>query len=402
MYDAAVIEEWLHYALRLFHLIAGIMWIGTSFYFVWLDFAFEPLPEGPESDAAKKQGAVGETYMVHGGLFYRVEKRQPVSMPKVLHWFKYEALLTWISGVCLLVLLYWWIGGGTQLVDASRFSMHPHVAIAASAGVLVVGWAVYDLLWRLVGKRAEKAATVLSIALLVGVIYGVCAIFPGRVAFIHVGALLGTVMIANVWMRILPAQRRMIAARIAGKEPDWSEGAAAKQRSLHNSYVTIPVLVTMLSNHFSFVFDHRLNWVLLACLVVVGASVRHLMITIERQQTAYWAFAPATLGLLAVVAITWPTPPPVDTSPPVPFAQANDVITRRCRRCHSEHPTDEVWASAPAGVMFDRPDSIVAYAPRIRFRAVETRTMPLGNATGMTDEEREVLRRWIDQGAHGP
>lgn len=392
-----VITEWLHYALRLFHLIAGIMWIGTSFYFVWLDFSFEPLP-----DDQKKEGVVGETYMVHGGFFYRVEKQQPVSMPKNLHWFKYEALLTWVSGLCLLILLYWWIGGGTQLVDASRFYMHPHVAITVSAGVLIVGWAVYDLLWKLVGKRAEKVATALSIALLIGVIYGVCAIFPGRVAFIHVGALLGTIMIANVWMRILPGQRRMIAARIAGKEPDWAEGAAAKQRSLHNSYMTIPVLVTMLSNHFSFVFDHRLNWVLLGCLVVVGASVRHLMITIERHQTAYWAFAPVAAGLAGVLAITWPTPPPVDTSPRVAFSEANDIITRRCRRCHSATPTDEVWTSPPQGVMFDTADSIIAYAPRIRFRAVEARTMPLGNATEITDEEREILRRWIDQGAHGP
>lgn len=397
-----MIVEWLHYLLRMFHLIAGIMWIGTSFYFVWLDFAFQPLPDGPESEAAKKEGAVGETFMVHGGLFYRVEKRQPVSMPKVLHWFKYEALLTWVSGLSLLILLYWWIGGGTQLVDPGRVPMHPHVAMAASAGVLILGWAVYDLLWKLIGKRSEKLAIGLSLALLLGVIYGVCAIFPGRVAFIHVGALLGTIMIANVWMRILPAQRRMIAARLAGEDPDWSEGAAAKQRSLHNSYATIPVLVTMLSNHFSFVFDHRLNWVLLCCLVVAGASVRHLMITIERHQTAHWAFAPAIAGVVAAVALTWPTPPPVDTSPRVAFSEANDIITRRCRRCHSATPTDAVWTSPPAGVTFDTADSIIAYAPRIRFRAVEARTMPLGNATQITDEEREILRRWIDQGAHGP
>lgn len=397
-----MIEEWLHYALRLFHLIAGIMWIGTSFFFVWLDFSFEPLPEGPEKEAKEKAGVVGETYMVHGGLFYRVEKQQPTSLPRVLHWFKYEALLTWISGLCLLILLYWWSGGGSVLVDPVRFPMHPHVAIAVSAGVLVVGWAIYDTLWQTIGKRNTTVAQGLSILLLCGAIYGICAIFPGRVAFIHVGALLGTVMIANVWMRILPGQRRMIAARVAGKEPDWSEGAAAKQRSLHNSYVTIPVLFTMLSNHFSFVFDHRLNWVILMLFVIVGASVRHLMITIERHQTAYWAFAPAVLGVVGVVAITWPTPPPVDTSPPVAFAEANDIITRRCRRCHSQTPTDEVWRSPPVGVTFDTPQSIIAYAPRIRLRAVEAQTMPLGNATGMTPEEREILRRWIDQGAHGP
>lgn len=386
-----MITDWLHYALRLFHLIAGIMWIGTSFYFVWLDFAFEKPKE-------EKEGVVGETYMVHGGFFYRVEKQQPTSMPPNLHWFKYEALLTWVSGVFLMGLVYW-MTGGTALVDPNRFYMHPHVATTVSVGVLVVGWAVYDVLWKLVGKRAEKAALVLSILLLCGAIYGLTQVFTGRAAFIHVGAMLGTIMIANVWMRILPAQRRMIAARLAGKEPDWAEGAAAKQRSLHNSYMTIPVLFTMISNHFSFVFDHPLSWALLMCLCVVGAATRHLMITIERKQTAYWAFAPAIAGTALVMGLTWPTPPPVDTSPPVAFAEANDVIVRRCRQCHSATPTDAIFTSPPSGVTFDTPDSIRAYAPRIRFRAVEARTMPLANQTGITDEERELLRRWIDQGA---
>lgn len=399
-----MIEEWLHYALRLFHLIAGIMWIGTSFYFVWLDFSFEPLPEG-KAEEGKSRGVVGETYMVHGGFFYRVEKQQPVSMPKVLHWFKYEALLTWISGVLLLGLLYWWTGGGSALVSPS-FPLHPHVALTLSVVLVFFSWILYDVLWRVVGKRNDKVALGISLALLVGLIYGLTQVFPGRVAFIHVGAVLGTVMITNVWMRILPAQRRMIEARLSGKEPDWAEGAAAKQRSLHNSYVTIPVLFTMLSNHFSFVFDHRLNWAVLIALSILGASIRHLMITIERRQTAHWAFGTAGAGLVAALAITWPVPPPVDTTPPVSFAEANDVIVRRCRQCHSATPTDSIFHSPPNGLTFDSPDSVIAMAPRIRFRVVEARTMPFAAATGpaaeMTEEERELLRRWIDQGAHGP
>ncbi|MDQ3034087.1 MAG: urate hydroxylase PuuD [Myxococcota bacterium] len=383
--------EWLHYALRLFHLIAGIMWIGTSFYFVWLDFSFEKLAE-------EKEGVEGETYMVHGGFFYRVEKQRPIVLPKTLHWFKYEALLTWVSGVFLLLLVYW-TGGGLALVDYTRFAMHPHAAMAVSAGTLIVGWAVYDLLWKLVGPRAPKVALFASLALLLAAIYGLCAIFPGRAAFIHVGAMLGTIMVANVWMRILPAQRRMIAARIAGQEPNWAEGAAAKHRSLHNSYVTIPVLVTMISNHFSAAFDHPQNWVLLSILCVVGASVRHLMITVERKQTAWWAFAPALGGMIGLVALTMPAERPVDTGPPVAFAEANDIITRRCRSCHSATPTDDVFHTAPNGVTFDTPASVQAYAPRMRLRAVEARTMPLANKTEMTEDERETLRRWIDQGA---
>jgi uncharacterized membrane protein len=388
-----VLEEWLHYGLRLFHLIAGIMWIGTSFYFVWLDFSFEPLPEG-----RKQEGVEGETYMVHGGFFYRVEKQRPTKLPPNLHWFKYEALLTWVSGALLLLLVYW-TGGGMALVGATRIPLHPHVAMTVSAGSLIGAWLVYDLLWKYVGKAQPTIALVVSLALLVGAIYGYTSVFPGRAAFIHVGAMLGTIMVCNVWMRILPAQRRMIAKRLAGEEPDWAEGAAAKQRSLHNSYVTIPVLFTMISNHFSFAFDHPLNWVVLCGLVVLGASIRHLMITIERKQTAWWAFAPATAGLATVVLVTMPTPRPAPSGPPVTFAEANDILARRCRTCHSSTPTDDVFHSPPNGVTFDTPASIRAYAPRILLRAVVAQTMPLGNKTEMTPEERDTLGRWIDQGA---
>ena len=293
----------------------------------------------------------------------------------------------------------YWAGGGVALIDYARFPMHPHVAMTVSAGTLVVAWALYDLLWKVIGRRAPQVALVASLALLLAAIFGLCRVFPGRAAFIHVGAMLGTIMIANVWMRILPAQRRMIAARLAGKEPDWAEGAAAKHRSLHNSYLTIPVLLTMISNHFSFAFDHPMNWVVLSMLCVLGASVRHLMITIEKHQTAWWAFAPAVLVLAGAVAMTWPATIPPDTSPPVAFAEANDIVVRRCRQCHSSTPTDDIFHSPPSGVSFDTPDSLRAYAPRIRLRAVEARTMPLANETGMTDEEREILRRWIDQGA---
>lgn len=386
-----MIQEWAHFALRLFHLIAGIMWIGTSFYFVWLDSSFRPLAE-------PKEGVEGETYMVHGGFFYRVEKQLPVAMPPVLHWFKYEALLTWVSGAFLLGLVYW-AGGGLQLVDYARFPLHPHLAMALSAGVPVGGWLAYDLLWKLVGGRAPQAALAASLALLLGAIYGLCTVFTGRAAFIHVGALLGTVMIANVWVRILPNQRRMIAARLAGREPDWRQGRAAKQRSMHNSYMTLPVLATMVSNHFSFAFDHALNWVLLAALCAVGASTRHLMITIEKQQTAWWAFAPAVGGFAALVALTAPKAIAPDTSPPVAFADVNDIVARRCRSCHSATPTDDVFRSPPNGLSFDVPDTLKALAPRVRQRVVEARTMPLANKTNMTDEERAVLRRWIDQGA---
>ena len=387
-----MIEDWLHYALRLFHLIAGIMWIGTSFYFVWMDSSFVPLAE-------PKEGTEGELYMVHGGFFYRVEKQRPLVLPKVLHWFKYEALLTWVSGIFLLGVMYW-AGGGLAMMDAAHSRFTQWQAIGVSIGVLVGGWIVYDLIWKLVGKKAPKIALVLTLLMLVGTIHGLCAIFPGRAAFIHVGALLGTIMVVNVWHIILPNQRRMIAARIAGQEPDWERGAAAKHRSMHNSYMTIPVLIVMVSNHFSFVFDHPLNWVILCLLAVVGASIRHLMITIEKGQTAYWAFAPVVLGLGISVVMTRPQEIPPDHSPKVAFAEVNGIFQRRCLQCHSSTPTDDVFKNAPNGIMFDSPSTIQTLARRIRLQVVESRAMPFANKTKITDDEREIVRRWIDQGAH--
>lgn len=387
-----MLDQWLHYAIRLFHLIAGIMWIGTSFYFVWLDGSFQPLPE-------KSEGIEGETYMVHGGFFYRVEKQKPRVMPKVLHWFKYEALLTWVSGVFLLGLVYW-AGGGLALMGVAPFAMTQATAIAISVGSLVLSWAIYDLLWKFVGGRFPKVALGVSLVLLISMIHSYCKLFPGRAAFIHVGAMLGTIMVANVWMRILPNQRRMIAASLAGQEPDWARGAAAKQRSLHNSYMSIPVLITMVSNHFSFVFDHHRNDLILALLCVVGASIRHLMITSEKKQTAYWTLGPAIAGLAVAIWMTIPRTIPPDHTPTVAFAEANEIITRRCRQCHSSTPTDDVFRAPPNGVTFDAPDSVSLLAPRIRLRVVEAQSMPFANKTNMTDAEREILRRWIDQGAH--
>lgn len=395
-------QEWIHFAFRLFHLIAGIMWIGTSFYFVWMDGSFVPSarradPEGG-GPGGTDDGVEGELHMVHGGFFYRVEKRRPMEMPKLLHWFKYESLLTFISGFFLLGIVYW-SGGALALMDLTRDHLTQAQAIGVSVGSLVVCWVVYDLVWILVGRRAPILALCLTLTGLVGAIYGLCQVFPGRAAFTHVGAMLGTIMVANVWIRILPNQRRMIAASLEGQAPDWARGLAAKHRSMHNSYMTIPVLMMMVTNHFSFVFDHPLNWVLLCGLCVVGASVRHLMITLERGQPATWAIGPLVVALVAIVALTRPEARAVDGTPPVAFAEVNQIFQRRCTPCHSSTPTDDVFKAAPGGLTFDSSEHIISLASRIRLRVVEARTMPFANKTGMTDEEREIVRRWVDQGA---
>src|SRR5574341_345555 len=386
------VADWLNLAIRWIHLIAGIAWIGSSFYFIWLDSHLE-------APAPGKANVEGELWMVHSGGFYQVEKRRigPGQMPRTLHWFKWEAAITWISGFALLTLVYY-LSAGAYLLDPAVSGLGVGTAIALGVGLLVLGWLVYDRLWR--SPLADgPAAPAASLALVAGVVYGLCHLLSGRAAYIHVGALFGTIMVANVWMRILPAQQRMIDATTAGRQPDFSEGERAKRRSVHNSYLTFPVLFIMLSNHYPATYGHRLNWLVLLLLIVAGAGARHVMMA--KRGAGRWALAPVVAALVVVVALTAPTraAPASAVGAAVPFAAVRAVVNQRCLPCHSAYPTDSAFRAAPAGVTFDSPESIARLAERIRVRAVETRTMPFGNKTGMTDEERALVGRWIAAGA---
>ena len=385
--------EWANLLLRWIHLIAGIGWIGSSFYFIWLDRALSA-PVRP------RPGVEGELWMVHSGGFYQVEKRRigPGDLPAVLHWFKWEALLTWISGIALLVLIYYL--GDAYLLDPSVSRIGRGTATALGVGLLVIGWIVYDTLWRSRLADHPGVTTAISLVLLTAATIALCRLLSGRAAYMHVGALLGTVMVANVWMRILPAQREMIAATAAGRQPDFTLGERAKRRSVHNSYMTLPVLFIMLSNHYPATYASPFNWLILLLLIVAGAAARHLMIGNAR--TALWAAAPAAVALGAVVVLSAPPaarPPAASVAPR--FADVRAVIDRRCLPCHSAYPTDSAFGRTPppAGVAFDTPEAVQRLADRIRVRAVETQTMPLANKTGMTPEERELLGRWVSAGA---
>ena len=385
--------EWANLLLRWIHLIAGIGWIGSSFYFIWLDRALSA-PVRP------RPGVEGELWMVHSGGFYQVEKRRigPGDLPAVLHWFKWEALLTWISGIALLVLIYYL--GDAYLLDPSVSRIGRGTATALGVGLLVIGWIVYDTLWRSRLADHPGVTTAISLVLLAAATIALCRLLSGRAAYMHVGALLGTVMVANVWMRILPAQREMIAATAAGRQPDFTLGERAKRRSVHNSYMTLPVLFIMLSNHYPATYASPFNWLILLLLIVAGAAARHLMIGNAR--TALWAAAPAAVALGAVVVLSAPPaarPPAASVAPR--FADVRAVIDRRCLPCHSAYPTDSAFGRTPppAGVAFDTPEAVQRLADRIRVRAVETQTMPLANKTGMTPEERELLGRWVSAGA---
>jgi len=387
--------DWANLFLRWAHFIAGIAWIGSSFYFIWLDRALTK-PEHPKS------GVEGDLWMVHSGGFYQVEKRRPGpgEVPAVLHWFKWEAMLTWITGIALLVLIYYL--SGAYLLDPSISRIGRGTAIALGIGLLVFGWVIYDALWCSPLANRPAVASAISLALLAAITVLLCRLLSGRAAFMHIGSLLGTIMVANVWMQILPAQHQMLAATRAGRPADFTLGERAKQRSVHNSYMTFPLLFIMLSNHFPATYASPVNWLVLLLLFVAGASVRHAMI--GRGSSSRWALVPAALALAAAMFFSPPKgaaararAAATDSVPP--FHAVRAVIVQRCQPCHSQYQSDRTLGPAPGGVTFDTPESIARLAERIRVRAVETKTMPLANKTGMTDEERALLARWISAGA---
>ena len=392
----ALILDWVNIGLRWTHLVAGIGWIGTSLYFMWLDAALIR-HDPPQGDVE------GHAWLLHSGGFYLVERRKlpPGRLPAPIHWFKWEAAMTWLTGFPLLVIVYY-LTRGALLVDPAVSSIGVGPAIAVGVGLLIVSWVVYDALWTSPLARGDgRAAAAISWVLLFAVVYGLTHVLSGRAAFIHTGAMLGTIMVANVWMRIVPAQRDLIAAAEAGRTPDAALSSRAKQRSTHNSYVTFPVIFTMLSNHYPTTYGHPLNWLILSLLIVVGAGVRRVMIGRERGQAADWWLVPVGAALAAVVYLTSPAWFGTTTraGDPVAFAAAREIIDRRCLPCHSSHNTDDVFRVAPNGVTFDSAASIRARADTIRSRVVVLRNMPLANKTSMTDAERDLLARWLDAGA---
>ena len=389
------LADWANLLLRWTHFIAGIAWIGSSFYFIWLDRALA-------APAAPRSGVEGNLWMVHSGGFYQVEKRRPGpgEVPPVLHWFKWEALLTWITGISLLVLVYYL--SGAYLLDPSVSRIGRGTATALGIALLIAGWFLYDLLWRSPLVEWRGVAATISLVALAAVTFLLCRVFSGRAAFMHVGSLLGTIMVANVWLRILPAQHQMLGATRAGQPADFTLGERAKQRSVHNSYMTFPLLFIMLSNHYPATYSGPFNWLVLSFLFIAGAAVRHAMI--GRGRSSRWALVPAALALAGAMFLSTPqtgvTRETGGTGDTVPsFAAVRSVISQRCQPCHSQYQSDRTFGPAPGGVTFDTPESIARLAERIRVRAVETKTMPLANKTGMTDQERELLARCIVAGA---
>jgi uncharacterized membrane protein len=391
----AYLVDWLDLLIRWLHVVAAIVWIGTSFYFVALDSHLLPPRRPRDGD----EGVGGESWEIHGGGFYRIHKFRvaPETIPEPLHWYKWEAYTTWLSGFALLVVLYYF-DADAYLVDPSVRDLGTGTAVAISIALLAVAWLVYDGLCRLLGNRELLLAAAL-VAFVAGSAYAVSELFSARAMPIQVGAMLGTMMVGNVLAVIIPGHWELVHAKRAGREPDPVHGIKGKQRSVHNNYLTLPVVLAMLGPHFPFAFARERGWLVLVALMLVGAWIR-LFFNLRHGGRTVWAIpASAALAVLAIAIAIRPDDAQPAGAAAVPFARVAAIVEQRCAVCHSMTPTDPSVSSPPAGIAFDTPDQIRARATAIDEQAVRTRAMPLGNATGMTEAERELLGRWIRQGA---
>ncbi|AZF17091.1 membrane protein [Pseudomonas sp. R3-18-08] len=418
--------EWLNLSVRWVHMITGVAWIGASFYFVWL--------ENNLNRVNPKSGLAGDLWAIHGGGIYHLEKYKlaPPTMPDNLHWFKWEAYFTWMSGIALLCVVFYW--NPTLYLLAPGSSLSGTEGVLLGIGSLFVGWFVYSFLCdSALGKRPALLGLILFV-LLIAAAYGFSKVFSGRGAYLHVGAVIGTIMVGNVFRIIMPAQRALVAAIAENRTPDPALPAKGLLRSRHNNYFTLPVLFIMISNHFPSTYGSHYNWLILAGIAVAAVLVRHYFNTRHNSQKYAWTLPVGALAMISLAYVTGPTPAPevakapaaIEYQPlpetalgggvkpaapaapaaePAPaqattdFGQVHHVIEQRCTVCHSAKPTSPLFSTAPAGVMFDTPAQIQQQAARIQAQAVASQIMPLGNITQMTQQERDLIGTWINQGA---
>nr|WP_272891474.1 urate hydroxylase PuuD [Stutzerimonas stutzeri] len=404
----AHLTEWLNLSIRWIHMIVGIAWIGASFYFVWL--------ENNLNRANPREGLSGDLWAIHGGGIYHLEKYKlaPPQMPENLHWFKWEAYTTWLSGVALLMVVYYLNPSLYLIAPGSELS--PAAAIAIGFGSLIVGWFVYDLLCDSPLGRTPALLGLVLFVLVIAACWGYSQVFSGRAAYIHTGALIGTIMVGNVFRIIMPAQRALVAAIEQNRTPDPVLPAKGLLRSRHNNYFTLPVLFIMISNHFPSTYGSEYNWLILAALGALSVLARHYFNTRHNGNRFAWALPAAALGMICLAYVTAPNRQPAPnltaTSPEQAsmsaqqsgasasqFTQVSEVIHERCTVCHSAQPSSPLFSAAPAGVMFDTAEQMREQAAKIHAQTVASQIMPLGNITQMTQDERDLLGDWIAKGA---
>jgi uncharacterized membrane protein len=384
--------EWLNIVVRVMHITFGIAWIGASFYFVFLENALNRT-ENVRDELA------GNLWAIHGGGFYYLEKYKtaPKVIPKHLHWFKYEAYFTWLSGFSLLFIVYYFNAKGF-LIDTNVFAMSTTAAIVTGVGSFVVGWLLYDILCKTALVKKGIWFTIVCVIIIVGFAWFYCHVFSARAAYIHFGAMLGSIMVANVFFVIIPSQKAMVKAAKEGKPLNPDLGKHAGLRSLHNNYLTLPVLFVMVSNHFPSTFGFKYPWIILAAISLGSAGIKHWLNLREKGKYSVWVMPVSVLLLLATAYVSAP-PKPGECKTNISFTEVNAIIQSRCISCHSSTPTDDVIKAPPNGVTYDTPDNIIKLKDKIMQRVVITKTMPQNNKTNMTQEERDVIRCWIEQGA---
>ncbi|MCW8832608.1 MAG: urate hydroxylase PuuD [Colwellia sp.] len=390
------INEWLNLVIRFAHLITGIAWIGASFYFVWLDNHLEKPPQWKTD-----KGIAGDLWAIHGGGFYEVAKYKlaPEKMPTTLHWFKWEAYTTWITGFLLLSLMFY-VGAESYLIDKRVADLTQFQAIALGLGAIVVGVGSYEILVRTPLKNHGLLLGIILLIVGTALSYALTQIFSARGAYMHMGAIIGTIMAGNVFFGIMPSQRALVKAVEEGTAPDAKFGLNAKLRSTHNTYTTLPVLFIMISNHYPITFYHSLNWLVLMVIVLITAAIRQYFVLRhfgKQQPLIFVAAIIATIILAYAIAPKNVELTAAQKQQRVTAAQIQTIIEQRCSTCHSDHNTDDIFTSAQAGVIFSDMASIEQWAPRIKARVIDAQDMPFMNKTHMTADERNTLAIWLKQ-----
>ncbi len=385
--------EWLNIVIRLLHITFGIAWIGASFYFVFLENALNRTEDVRDELA-------GNLWAVHGGGFYYLEKYKvaPKTIPKHLHWFKYEAYFTWLSGFCLLFVVYYF-NASAFLIDKDVMDITATEGILIGVGSFVLAWAIYDVMCKSSLIKNQFWFSIIGFIFLIAFAWFYCHVFSARAAYIHFGAMIGSLMVANVFFVIIPGQKEMVRCAKLGIPLDPSLGKKALARSLHNNYFTLPVLFVMVSNHFPSTFGYEYPWLVLAVISLGAAGVKHYLNLKEKKQLNVWILPVSVIILLAACFITAPSTNPNECKTEVTITEVQEIVQKRCIQCHSSAPTDDTYKVAPNGVKYDTPDDIIKKKDLIMQRVVLTKTMPQNNKTNMTEEERNLIRCWIEQGA---
>ena len=390
----AYLLDWANLLMRWLHFIAGVAWIGASFYFVMLDSSLSKPARKQDED----RGVSGELWAVHGGGVYQSQKflLGPVGEPLAenLHWSKWEAYTTWLSGMGLLAIVYWF-GARTYLIDQQVMELAPAAAIAISVGFLAGGWIVYNLLCKALEGRDTLLMAIIFV-LVCAADWVLFQLFSARGAFLHVGAMMGTIMAANVFFQIIPGQKKVVAQIRAGQTPDAEPGIIGKQRSVHNTYFTLPVLFIMISNHYPMTYSHEHGWLVLIFIMLAGVLIRQYFVLRHSHRASPVLPAIAVLLLLAMIWYLSPKTLDSDAANQVGEAQIAQIIERRCIACHARQPTQPGFVAAPLGIVLESAEEIRNRAERIAV-TVQTRYMPIGNLTGMTDQERASVASWYAQ-----